>query len=279
MMIDEDHNAPYYRTAPSSSEGELSDDADEAAGGDAPKEVVLPASTNAEELPLEDAEEPKAAARPSRPLRPRNEAPAATPPTTSARPEGRRRPVDRTERSPPPKRRHDSPPRTRSPGFASRPTARGRNGGPSERDARLRVGRPPETLALREPRERRARGFGDARPLAALRRRSGGVGRRTARPAGRRPRRRRSEAAGAAERRGEGDAPSRRVGGQGAGARRTPTRPPARLLPGHPRLPLHRRVPAAESRLRGHVRRRLPRGGAPNAGRRRPQAAEDGARA
>ncbi|KAI6243356.1 putative serine/threonine-protein kinase [Aphelenchoides fujianensis] len=127
-MIDGDHNAPYYRTAPSSSEGELSDDADEAAGGEAPKKVVPPASTAAEDDRHVD-EEPKAAARPNRPQRPRIEAPAASPPTTSARPEGRQRPTERTERSPPPKRRHDSPPRrsaerpprSRSPGCSSTP--------------------------------------------------------------------------------------------------------------------------------------------------------------
>ncbi|KAI6243343.1 hypothetical protein M3Y99_00128700 [Aphelenchoides fujianensis] len=60
-MIDGDHNAPYYRTAPSSSEGELSDDADEAAGGAAPKKAVPPASTDAEDERLVEAddEEPK----------------------------------------------------------------------------------------------------------------------------------------------------------------------------------------------------------------------------
>ncbi|KAI6243340.1 putative serine/threonine-protein kinase [Aphelenchoides fujianensis] len=112
-MIDEDHNAPYYRTAPSSSEGELSDDADEAAGGAAPKKVVPPASTAAEEDRHVD-EEPKAAARPNRPQRPRIEAPAATPPTTSAR-----RP-----RSPPSKRRHDSPNFASTPDFDADGVAR-----------------------------------------------------------------------------------------------------------------------------------------------------------
>ncbi|KAI6243474.1 putative serine/threonine-protein kinase [Aphelenchoides fujianensis] len=169
-MIDEDHNAPYYRTAPSSSEGELSDDADEAAGGEAPKKVAPPASTDAEadrldERPAEEGdEEPKAAARPSRPLRPRIEAPAATPPTTSARPEGRRRPVDGRSRSPPPKRRHGSPPkrsaerppRSRSPGFASTPDF------DADGVARLRVaeadgrrsGTPTSALAGRPKRSR-----------------------------------------------------------------------------------------------------------------------------